>query len=83
MSRMFERQDRRTFNLKPRYWDPEKEEREEELAIESAKDSFDFIDGMGLEDTSEKSNETSLWESNIFQEEVDLVRALVIVFFVS
>lgn len=29
MSRMFERQDRRTFNLKPRYWDPEKEEREE------------------------------------------------------
>ena len=28
MSRMFERQDRRTFNLKPRYWDPEKEERE-------------------------------------------------------
>lgn len=29
MSRMFERQDRRKFNLKPRYWDPEKEEREE------------------------------------------------------
>ena len=29
MSRMFERQDRRTFNLKPRYWDPEKEAREE------------------------------------------------------
>ena len=24
---------------------------------------------MGLEDTSEKSNETSLWESNIFQED--------------
>lgn len=29
MSRMFERQDRRTFHIKPRYWDPEKEEREE------------------------------------------------------
>lgn len=29
MPRMFERQDNRKFNFKPRYWDPEKEEREE------------------------------------------------------
>lgn len=48
MSRMFERQDRRSFNLKPRYWDPEKEEREErekrikaELGIEeNDKDTY-------------------------------------------
>ena len=29
MARMFERKDTRKFDLKPRYWDPEKEEREE------------------------------------------------------
>lgn len=29
MGRMFERKDTRKFELKPRYWDPEKEEREE------------------------------------------------------
>lgn len=29
MGRMFERKDTRKFDLKPRYWDPEKEEREE------------------------------------------------------
>lgn len=29
MGRMFERKDNRKFNIKPRYWDPEKEEREE------------------------------------------------------
>lgn len=29
MGRMFERKDTRKFEIKPRYWDPEKEEREE------------------------------------------------------
>lgn len=29
MARMFERKERKEFNIKPRYWDPEKEEREE------------------------------------------------------
>lgn len=29
MGRMFERKDTRKFDIKPRYWDPEKEEREE------------------------------------------------------
>lgn len=29
MARMFERKDTRKFEPKPRYWDPEKEEREE------------------------------------------------------
>ncbi len=43
MGRMFERKDTRKFSIKPRYWDPEKEEREErekrikaELGIEES-----------------------------------------------
>ena len=64
----------RTFKVrcvleKSAFKDLEKEEQEEELAIESAKDSFDFIDSMGLEDNAKNSNETSLWESNVFQED--------------
>lgn len=54
MGRMFERKDTRKFELKPRYWDPEKEEREErekrvraELGIEEGNENVyvPHIDG--------------------------------------
>ena len=40
MSRMFERQDRRTFNLKPRYWDPEITEEDKDTYIPNIRGRF-------------------------------------------